>query len=88
MTMSKHPLDTCECGDYRQDHAGGIGGCRYTPDPEHDKAGADGHSGAGPCYRFQLDRAYVEPVRSCETCGRETLPQSGNVCPYCDATST
>ena len=25
--MSGHPLDLCECGDYRRDHEGGEGRC-------------------------------------------------------------
>ena len=50
-----HPEDICDCGDYRKDHAGGIGGCIFTPDPDHDK-NTDGHGGAGPCHRFKLSQ--------------------------------
>lgn len=48
------PDDVCYCGDYRKDHAGGTGGCVFTPDPDHDRADSDGHGGTGPCYKFRL----------------------------------
>lgn len=52
-TAEPHDLDTCECGDYRKDHAGGAGGCIFTPNPDEAHLG-DGHSGAGPCHSFRL----------------------------------
>lgn len=59
MAREPHDLDTCECGDYRKDHAGGTGGCIFTPDPDHDK-NSDGHFGAGRCDKFVFAGAHVE----------------------------
>lgn len=52
--MATHPNDTCDCGDYRKDHAGGIGRCIFTPNPDRDRSDSDGHFGAGPCHQFRL----------------------------------
>jgi hypothetical protein len=62
--MATDQNDICDCGDFRKDHAGGDGGCIFTPDPDHDRTGSDGHFGSGPCYRFRLAReASVPRVR-------------------------
>lgn len=58
-----HPLDTCDCGDCRKDHAGGNGGCKFTPDPDHDKVN-DGHFGSGRCDSFRLARRHEANGRS------------------------
>lgn len=49
----EHPLDTCECGDYRGDHVDGHGRCKFSVG-----AWGDGHSGAGRCDQFRLSQRY------------------------------
>lgn len=38
--------------------------------------------------RTEVDDRNGEQGRSCETCGREAPPHSGDTCPYCDTTYT
>ena len=40
-----HPLDVCDCGDYRRDHENGVGRCTMPDDLCH---------GFRPCFRFVL----------------------------------
>ncbi len=40
-----HPLDVCDCGDYRRDHENGAGRCAMPDDLCH---------GFKPCFRFVL----------------------------------
>lgn len=44
-----HPLDECDCGDYRRDHANGTGRCKMPDGLCH---------GFKPCFKFILSRAY------------------------------
>lgn len=58
MDSATHPLDICECGDYRRDHDGEIGRCRLPNDLTH---------GFKECHRFRLSRTAEEDgVRQCE----------------------
>lgn len=50
---ASHPLDVCECGDYRRDHVDDSGQCKFSVD-----ARGDGHSGAGRCDQFRLSHKY------------------------------
>lgn len=43
--VSEHPKDECECGDYREVHAGGTGRCCMPDDLTH---------GNTPCLSFRL----------------------------------
>ena len=49
-----HPLDQCECGDFRRDHKDGTGACIFSSGSK-----GDGHSGAGECVQFKLHRRYL-----------------------------
>lgn len=53
-----HPLDLCECGDYREDHLDdGEGTCKFSYAP------GGGHHGAAPCDKFRLARSHGEQDR-------------------------
>ena len=46
-----HPLDECDCGDYRRDHINGLGRCTMPNDLNH---------GFEACHKFRLWREYQE----------------------------
>lgn len=50
-----HALDTCECGDYREDHKDGHGICIFSANARV----GDGHFGAGKCEKFRLARRHI-----------------------------
>lgn len=49
-----HPLDTCECGDYRRDHLDGDGPCNFND------GGRDLCHGFRDCKAFRLSKRYEE----------------------------
>jgi ribosomal protein L32 len=48
-----HPLDVCECGDYRRSH-GNNGSCEFNKG-----SGNIGHLGAPDCHKFRLAHAHL-----------------------------
>lgn len=51
---SEHPLDECECGDYRRDHVGGRGACSMPNNMSH---------GFQRCERFRLSKPFAGGAR-------------------------
>ncbi len=48
-----HPLDSCECGDYRRDHENGTGPCKFN------RAGFDECHANENCTAFVLSEAHI-----------------------------
>jgi hypothetical protein len=46
-----HPLDVCQCGDFRREHQDGTGRCRMPNDASH---------GFKTCERFRLHASAAE----------------------------
>jgi len=52
--IAPHPLDECECGDYRRDHADGVGPCKFN------RAWFDMCHANEQCHSFRLVAAYLK----------------------------
>ena len=52
-----HPLDECDCGDYRRDHIDGTGRCTMPDNLSH---------GFKPCLKFRLSRDYLKEQPQCK----------------------
>ncbi len=52
--MTLTDFDTCECGDYRRSHKGGVGSCAFN------LPSGLGHHGARNCDEFRLSRKATE----------------------------
>lgn len=53
----EHPLDLCECGDFRRCHLDGAGPCKFND------GGRDLCHGMKDCTAFRLARRYTEEPR-------------------------